>query len=84
MSGPLTGVRVLDMTTALSGPVSTHILATWGPTSSRWSPEGDSIRDLGPARHRGMGAMFMHTNRSKRSIVLDLKIEAGRGAFCAC
>jgi len=82
MSGPLTGVRVLDMTTALSGPVSTHILGDMGADIIKVEPpEGDSIRDLGPARHRGMGAMFMHTNRSKRSIVLDLKIEAGRGAF---
>ncbi|AWQ07241.1 CaiB/BaiF CoA transferase family protein [Bordetella bronchiseptica] len=82
MDGPLSGVRVLDMTAALSGPVATQILGDMGAEVIKIEPpEGDSIRDLGPARHRGMGAMFLHTNRSKRSIVLDLKLEGGREAF---
>lgn len=82
MSGPLNGVRVLDMTAALSGPVATQILGDMGADVIKIEPpEGDSIRDLGPARHRGMGAMFLHTNRSKRSIVLDLKLDDGRAAF---
>lgn len=82
MSGPLNGVRVLDMTAALSGPVATQILGDMGADVIKIEPpEGDSIRDLGPARHRGMGAMFLHTNRSKRSIVLDLKLDGGRAAF---
>ncbi|HYG43346.1 MAG TPA: CoA transferase [Bordetella sp.] len=82
MSGPLNGVRVLDMTAALSGPMATQILGDMGADIIKIEPpEGDSIRDLGPARHRGMGAMFLHTNRSKRSIVLDLKIDAARAAF---
>jgi len=45
------------------------------------SPDGDSIRDLGPARHSGMGSMFLHTNRSKRSVALDLKSPEGKEAF---
>jgi len=82
MSGPLKGVRVLDMTAALSGPVATQILGDMGADVVKVEPpEGDSIRDLGPARHRGMGAMFLHTNRSKRSVVLDLKLDGGRAAF---
>jgi len=82
MSGPLCGVRVLDMTAALSGPVATQILGDMGADVVKIEPpEGDSIRDLGPARHRGMGAMFLHTNRSKRSVVLDLKLADGRAAF---
>ena len=82
MDGPLSGVRVLDMTAALSGPVATQILGDMGADVIKIEPpEGDSIRDLGPARNRGMGAMFLHTNRSKRSVVLDLKNEQGREAL---
>ena len=82
MNGPLAGVRVLDITAALSGPVATQILGDMGADVVKVeSPEGDSIRGMGPARHEGMGAMFLHTNRSKRSLVLDLKRQAGRDAF---
>lgn len=84
MSRPLNGIRVLDLTSALSGPVTTQILGDMGADVVKVEPpEGDSIRELGPARHRGMGAMFLHANRSKRSVVLDLKMEAGRQAFTA-
>jgi crotonobetainyl-CoA:carnitine CoA-transferase CaiB-like acyl-CoA transferase len=82
MNGPLTGIRVLDLTGALSGPVATQILGDMGADVIKVEPpEGDSIRGMGPARHKGMGAMFLHTNRSKRSIVLDLKSAAGKEAF---
>lgn len=82
MSGPLTNIRVLDLTGALSGPVATQILGDMGADVIKVEPpEGDSIRSMGPARHDGMGAMFLHTNRSKRSIVLDLKCAMGKEAF---
>jgi len=82
MSGPLNGVRVLDLTTALSGPVASQILGDMGADVIKVEhPEGDSIRDIGPARNQGMGAMFLHTNRGKRSIVLNLKSPAGCAAF---
>jgi crotonobetainyl-CoA:carnitine CoA-transferase CaiB-like acyl-CoA transferase len=73
---------VLDATAALSGPVATQILGDMGAEVIKVEPpEGDSIRGMGPARHDGMGAMFLHTNRSKRSVVLDLKQPAARDAF---
>lgn len=82
MTGPLLGIRVLDATAALSGPVATQILGDMGADVIKVeSPDGDTIRGMGPARHDGMGAMFLHTNRSKRSIVLDLKEGAAREAF---
>ena len=82
MTGPLVGIRVLDATAALSGPVATQILGDMGADVIKVeSPDGDTIRGMGPARSAGMGAMFLHTNRSKRSIVLDLKDDAAREVF---
>jgi crotonobetainyl-CoA:carnitine CoA-transferase CaiB-like acyl-CoA transferase len=82
MTGPLVGIRVLDATAALSGPVATQILGDMGADVIKVEPpDGDTIRGMGPARHDGMGAMFLHTNRSKRSIVLDLKEGSAREAF---
>ena len=81
MSGPLRGVRVLDMTAALSGPMATQVLGDMGAEIIKIeSPEGDTIRGLGPGKSPDMGPMFLHCNRNKRSVVLDLKTEGGRNA----
>jgi crotonobetainyl-CoA:carnitine CoA-transferase CaiB-like acyl-CoA transferase len=74
MPGPLSGVRIVDMTTVLMGPYATQILGDMGADVVKVEPpQGDGSRAIGPMRSPGMGGLFIHANRSKRSIVLDLK-----------
>lgn len=79
MTGPLSGLKVIDITTVMMGPYATQIMAEMGADVLKIeAPEGDSVRGVGPSRNPGMGSLFLQANAGKRSVVLNLKTEEGR------
>lgn len=81
--GPLEGVRIVDLTQAVVGPLATQIMADHGAEVIKVeAKEGDLIRFLaGTSVTPAMGPKFLHLNRNKRSIVLDLKQPAAHAAL---
>ena len=81
-TGPLAGVRVLDLTAVVLGPFATQTLGDWGADVIKIETiEGDQSRNSGLFRNRGMGSVFLQINRNKRSLALDLKSAAGKGVL---
>ena len=82
MPGPLHGIRVVDLTSMISGPLATMMLGDQGADIVKVeNPGGGDHTRAGANRRGGMSASFLHNNRNKRSIVLDLKTDAGRSAI---
>ena len=77
-SGPLAGVRILDLTAVVLGPLATQILGDYGADIIKVEPlDGDLMRANGVSRHAGMSSNFLALNRNKRSLAIDLKQPAG-------
>ncbi len=77
MTGPLSGIRVVDLTSMISGPVATMMLGDQGADVIKVEPlTGDLVRIMGPNR-AGLTSGFISSNRSKRSLAVDLKSEQG-------
>ena len=86
MNGILKGIRVLDLSRMLSGPYCTMMLADHGAEVIKIeAPGGDTSRGNGPFRDDDPGhdwaGYFVSLNRSKKSVMLDLKSPQGKAAF---
>ena len=84
MAGPLAGLRIVDMTSVVMGPYATQIMGDLGADVIKVeSGTGDTLRQNGKGRNPGMGPLFLQMDRSKRSIVLDVKKPEGLAALLA-
>jgi len=81
--GPLEGIRIIDLTSVVVGPLATQIMADYGADVIKVeAPDGDIVRTLaGRGVTSNMSGKFLHLNRNKRSLVLDLKKPGARDAL---
>jgi formyl-CoA transferase len=77
--GPLAGIRIVDLTSVVLGPLATQILGDYGADVVKIENlEGDLTRANGVSVQRGMSSIFLAINRNKRSIAVDLKTAQGK------
>jgi len=80
--GPFAGLRVIDLTGMVFGPYATQIMADMGADVIKVEPPGgDDTRFISRGPVPGMSGVFVNINRGKRSVVLDIKSEAGKAAL---
>lgn len=81
-SGPLKGLRIIDVTTMVFGPYATQIMADMGADVIKVEPPGgDATRYINAGPAPGLGGVFVNCNRGKRSVEIDLREEAGKQAL---
>jgi CoA:oxalate CoA-transferase len=82
MSHPLQGVRILELGQIIAGTYGSQVLSDLGAEVIKVeAPEGDLGRNPSVATYRGLSGLFLTFNRNKKSVVLNLKTEAGRDIF---
>ena len=82
MSHPLSGVRILELGQIIAGTYGCQVLSDLGAEVIKIeAPEGDLGRIPSVAPYKGVSALFLTFNRNKKSVVINLKTEAGRGLF---
>jgi crotonobetainyl-CoA:carnitine CoA-transferase CaiB-like acyl-CoA transferase len=78
MTGPLAGIRIVDLSAVISGPLATMLLADQGAEVIKVEPRAGDITRYGGFAHGGISAFFANANRGKRSLAVDLDQPAGR------
>jgi crotonobetainyl-CoA:carnitine CoA-transferase CaiB-like acyl-CoA transferase len=82
--GPLSGVRIVDLTAMVMGPYATQIMTDMGADVIKVEPPGgDAVRTIAVGPEPGMNGVFANVNRGKRSIVLDLQSEDDKAVLRA-
>ncbi|CCH07555.1 CaiB/BaiF CoA transferase family protein [Achromobacter xylosoxidans] len=82
MPGPLSQIKIVDLTSVVMGPYATQIFGDMGADVIKVeSPDGDIMRHMGVGRSHAMGPIHLSVNRNKRSLMLDLRKPEARAAL---